>query len=149
MTETLELNLDKFIFRIATDRFYSREGIWAKRDGPIVRLGLSDYLQQRNGDIAFVEVKPAGVPVKLGDEIAVIETIKVNISLPSPVNGKVIEVNPLMETEPDVINQDPYGSGWLVMIEAKDWETDKKTLIDAQTYFSRIKDEAEEEIGRK
>jgi glycine cleavage system H protein len=149
MTETLELNLDKFIFRIATDRFYSREGIWAKRDGPIVRLGLSDYLQQRSGDIAFVEVKPAGVPVKLGDEIAVIETIKVNISLPSPVNGKVIEVNPLMETEPDVINQDPYGSGWLVMIEAKDWETDKKTLIDAQTYFSRIKDEAEEEIGRK
>jgi glycine cleavage system H protein len=149
MTETLELNIDKFIFRIATDRFYSREGIWAKRDGPIVRLGLSDYLQQRNGDIAFVEVKPAGVPVKLGDEIAVIETIKVNISLPSPVNGKVIEVNPLMETEPDVINQDPYGSGWLVMIEAEDWETDKKTLIDAQTYFSRIKDEAEEEIGRK
>ena len=85
----------------------------------------------------------------MGDEIAVIETIKVNISLPSPVSGKVIEVNQLMETEPEVINQDPYSSGWLVMLEAEDWEKDSKTLIDAQTYFNRIKDEAEEEIGRK
>ena len=149
MTETLELNIDKFIFRIETDRFYSKEGLWVKRDGPIIRLGISDYLQQRSGDIAFLEAKPAGVSVKLGDEIAVIETIKVNISLPSPVNGKVIEVNPLMETEPEVINQDPYGSGWLVMLESEDWESDSKTLMDAYTYFNWIKDEAEEEIGRK
>ena len=96
-----------------------------------------------------MEAKPAGVSVELGDEIAVIETIKVNISLPSPVNGKVIEVNPLMETEPEVINQDPYGSGWLVMLESEDWESDSKTLMDAYTYFNWIKDEAEEEIGRK
>jgi glycine cleavage system H protein len=147
MTDTIELNIDKFIFRIATDRLYSKEGMWVKRDDQKVQLGISDYLQQRSGDIAFIEVKPEGTQVKSGDEVAVIETIKVNISLPSPINGKVIEVNPLLEAAPEAINQDPYASGWFLVLEPDDWESDSKTLDDAQTYFRRIKDEAEKEVG--
>ena len=81
-----------------------------------------------------------------GDEIAIIETIKVNISLSSPVSGQVVEINPAMETTPETINQDPYGAGWLAVIEATDWETDRVRLLDPQVYFARMKVEAEQEV---
>ncbi|MCJ7513442.1 MAG: hypothetical protein MUO23_10795, partial [Anaerolineales bacterium] len=104
MPEYLETTVDKFIFRVAADRAYSREGLWALAEDGRVRIGLSDYLQQRSGDIAFAEVKPAGTILSAGDELAAIETIKVNIVLPSPVTGKVVEVNPSMADAPEVVN---------------------------------------------
>ena len=148
MSEYLETTVDKFTFKIATDRLYSAEGVWVKPEGKFVRVGLSDFLQQRSGDVAFAEVKPVGVEVTFGDEVAVIETIKVNISLASPVTGKVIEVNPVMSATPDSINQDPYGTGWLVVIEATDWETDQSHLLNPQTYFEKMKQEAEQEVKK-
>jgi glycine cleavage system H protein len=148
MTDYLETAVDKFIFRVATDRFYSSEGLWAKPEGSLVRIGLSDFVQQRSGDVAFAEVKDAGVEVTQEDEIAVIETIKVDISFRSPVNGKVVKINPEMEESPEIINQDPYESGWLALIEASDWESDKAQLLDPQGYFERMKAEAEEEAKK-
>lgn len=148
MTDFLETTVDKFIFRVATDRYYSDAGIWAKSEGSRVRIGLSDFPQQRSGDVAFAEVKPEGTVLAFGDEVAVIETIKVNISLPSPVAGAVVEVNPAMETAPELINQDPYGEGWLAIIEASDWEADRARLRDAQSYFGIMKHEAEEEAKK-
>ncbi len=149
MSETLEFKIDKFIFRIATDRKYDDHGVWAKVEGQLVRIGLSDYLQQRSGDVAFAEIRPVGTMVAFGEELAVIETIKVNISLSSPVSGRVIEVNPAMETTPEVINQDPYGAGWLAMLELTDRENHLEQLLDPKTYFSRIKLEAEQEAKRE
>ena len=148
MPEFLETTVDKFTFKVAADRFYTREGVWALVEGNRVRIGLSDFLQQRSGDIAFAEVKPVGTVVAVGDEAAAIETIKVNVILGSPVDGKVIEVNPEMETAPEAINQDPYGAGWLAVIEATDWNTDRAQLLDPQTYFAVMKAEAEEEAKK-
>jgi glycine cleavage system H protein len=148
LPEFLETLVDKFTFKVATDRFYTREGLWAKPEGRLVRIGLSDFLQQRSGDVAFAEVRPLGSVVTCGDEVAVIETIKVNISLTSPASGKVVEVNPAMETAPEAINQDPYGAGWLAVIEATDWETDRVQLLDSQAYFAQMKVEAEQEAKR-
>ena len=148
MPEFLETLVDKFTFKVATDRFYNGEGVWAKPEGRRVRIGLSDFTQQRSGDVAFAEVKPMGTVVTTGDEVAVIETIKVNISLTSPVSGKVVEVNPAMETTPEAINQDPYGTGWLAVIEVTDWEIERKQLLDPQAYFSQMKVEAEKD-GKK
>lgn len=148
MPEFFETTVDKFTFKVATDRFYTREGVWALVEGNRVRVGLSDFLQQRSGDIAFAEVKPEGTALAAGDEVAAIETIKVNIALGSPVNGKVIEVNPDMELKPEVINQDPYEAGWLATIEATDWETDRAQLLDPQAYFVVMKAEAEEEAKK-
>lgn len=148
MTEFLETKVDKFIFKVATDRTYNDEGVWAKAEGERVRIGLSDFVQQRNGDVAFAEVKPEGTRVAFGDEIAVLETIKVNIAFSSPVSGTVVEVNPAMEMAPEAINQDPYGDGWLVMVEAEDWEGDGAQLLDPQAYFARMKVEAEEEAKK-
>jgi glycine cleavage system H protein len=149
MLSYIEITLDKFTFKVATDRFYNREGVWAKPEGERIRIGLSDYLQQRSGDIAFAEVKSQGTVVSFGDEVVVIETIKVNIGLTSPVIGKLVEVNPALETAPEIINQDPYGSGWLAVIEPADWGTDRDRLLDPQAYFNQMKAEAEREVWSK
>lgn len=145
MPEFLEFTVDKFIFKIATDRYYSSEGIWALAQAGRVRIGLSDFLQQRSGDVAFAEMKPEGTEVAAGDEVGAVETIKVNIALTSPVSSKVIEVNPAVGTAAEIINQDPYGEGWLAIIEAKDWGSDREKLLDAQAYFDIVKRQAEEE----
>ena len=148
MTEFLETTVDKFIFKVAADRSYSSEGLWAQADGNRIRIGLSDFLQQRSGDVAFADVKPEGTVLTAGDEVATIETIKVNISLTSPVNGKIVEINPAMETTPEAINQDPYGEGWLAVIEAANWEADKAALLDPQAYFTLMRGQAEEEAKK-
>jgi glycine cleavage system H protein len=145
MPDFMELTIDKFTFKVANDRYYTAEGLWALADGNRVRVGVSDYIQQHSGDVAFADVKPAGTDLQAGDEIASIETIKVTISLASPVTGKIAEVNPEMETAPEAINLDPYGRGWLAIIEAAGWDADRAHLFDPQAYFTRMKAEAEEE----
>jgi len=148
MPQYLEVTVDKFTFRVAADRWYTREGVWALPEADRVRVGLSDFLQQRSGDIAFAEIKPIGTTLAAGDEVAAIETIKVNVILGSPLNGNVIEVNPALDTAPEAINQDPYGAGWLAVIAASDWETDQSRLLDAAAYFEVVKREAEEETKK-
>jgi glycine cleavage system H protein len=146
MPEFLQATVDKFIFRVATDRLYSHEGIWIQAEGRRVRIGVSDYLQQRSGDVAFADLMPVGTVLARGDELATIETIKVNISLTSPLSGTVIEINPAVQSAPEVINQDPYGAGWLAILDVADWQADSEQLLDAQTYFDRMKGQAEEEL---
>ncbi len=100
MSEFLEVTVDKFTFKVAADRFYTREGVWVQFEADRGRIGLSDFLQQRSGDIAFAEIKPIGTMLAAGDEVASIETIKVDIALNSPIGGSVIEVNPAMILRP-------------------------------------------------
>jgi glycine cleavage system H protein len=145
MAEFLEYTLDKFTFKVATDRLYSPSGVWAKAEDDQVTIGLSDFLQQRSGDIAFADVVASGSELDVGDEVANVETIKVDISLLSPVAGTVMETNPAMEMEPEVINEDPYGDGWLAIIEASDWQANQGQLLDPQAYFEHMVAEAEEE----
>lgn len=149
MTTFLETKVDKFTFHVDPTCFYNSEGVWVRVEGNRARLGLSDYLQQRSGDIAFVDVKPEGTVLASGDEFSAIETIKVNIALPSPVSGKVVKVNPAMETTPEIINQDPFGEGWLCDLELSAWETEKLILLDSAAYFEKMKSEAEAEVKRK
>ena len=148
MPDYLETTIDKFTFKVAADRVYTREGVWALAEGRRVRIGVTDFLQQRSGDIAFAEVKPTGTVLTAGDEVASIETIKVTVALGSPVCGSVVEVNPAMGTTPELINQDPYGEGWLAVIEAADWDSDHSRLLDAQAYFDVMQAEAEEEAKK-
>ncbi len=149
MVEYLETTVDKFTFRVATDRVYSREGVWALAEGNRVRIGLSDFLQQRSGDVAFAEVKLMGTHVARGDDLATIETIKVNVSLASPVSGVVAEINPALSSAPEAINQDPYGQGWLAVLIADDWPSDRSALQDPDTYFVQMRHDAEEEARRE
>jgi glycine cleavage system H protein len=145
MPDYLEAAVDKFIFRVATDRLYSREGVWALAEGGRIRVGMTDFLQQRSGDVAFAEVGPAGRAVAAGDEVALIETIKANVEVISPVSGAIAEVNPALAMTPEVINQDPYGQGWLAVVDASDWPTDRDALLDPQAYLELMKSQAEAE----
>lgn len=147
MTEYLETIVDKFVFRVATDRLYSVEGLWVQAIDGQVRIGLTDFLQQRSGDVAFAEIKPVGTTLKAGDELAVIETIKVDISLYAPVSGSIAALNPALEAQPELINLDPYGEGWLVMVAPANWESEKESLRDPQAYFTLMKGQAEAEAG--
>lgn len=153
MSEYLETTVDKFIFRVATDRLYSPDGVWAfwveSPGNGQVRIGLTDYLQQLNGDVAFAHVKPVGTQLAAGDEIAELETIKATVSLISPISGRVVEVNPDLDLSPEIINQEPYGKGWLAVLEATNWEGDRAKLLDPQAYLSAMRSQAEEELKKQ
>jgi glycine cleavage system H protein len=145
MSEFLEYTLDKFTFKVATDRFYTAEGVWAKADADHVTVGVSDFFQQRNGDVAFAEVVESGTAVAAGDKFANIETIKVEVELPSPVTGTVIERNEALELQAELVNQDPYGAGWLAVIEPADWAADQANLMTPEVYFEHMKGQAQAE----
>ncbi len=152
MPEYLEATVDKFSFKVPTDRFYCREGLWVlwlqPRGDNRVRVGLTDYLQQRSGDATFLTVKPAGTRLEVGDDLAEFETIKVDITLASPVSGTIAIVNDALERSPEVVNQSPYDEGWLAEIEVTDWEATQATLLDASAYFTVMKTAAEEEASK-
>ena len=146
--EMLELTVDKFTFRVPKDLYFNDGGVWVRLEGHRARLGLSDFAQQRSGDMAFAEVKPTETVVKPGDEFASVEAIKVNIALPSPVTGTIVQVNAELQDAPESINQDPYGKGWLEGVELTDWEADKAKLLNADAYYALIKRQAEEEVEK-
>ena len=102
MPKYLEMTADKFTFRVATDRLYSPEGVWVlpEPDSTRVRVGLADYLQQHNGDVAFANVKPVGTRLAAGDQFAEIETIKAMVDLHAPISGTIVEVNAALNMSP-------------------------------------------------
>jgi glycine cleavage system H protein len=148
MSDFLETTVDKFTFKVATDRFYTSEGVWVKEEKGRARIGVSDFVQQHSGDVAFADVKPAGTTLVAGEEVANIETIKVNITFTSPVSGKIVEVNSAMSDAPEAINQDPYGAGWLAVMEIADWGAERSRLLTPQAYFEIMKGQAEEETKK-
>ena len=83
-----------------------------------------------------------------GDEFADIETVKVNVSFPSPVKGTIVEINPSLEEAAELINQDPYGKGWLAVLELTDWENDRTRVLDAKAYSALVKEQAEAEMRK-
>ena len=148
MSDFLEITLDKFTFKVATDRFYSSEGVWVKEDKGRIRIGLSDFVQQHSGDVAFADVRPAGTTLAAGEDLAIIETIKVNITYTCPVSGKIVEVNPSMNDAPEAINKDPYDAGWLALMEVADWDAERTRLLDPQAYFEIMVGQAEQETKK-
>lgn len=144
----LELAVDKFLFRFPAGLLYSEAGVWVKLEGSRARIGLSDFTQQRNGDAAFAEAREAGTTVRPGDEAAVVETIKVNLSVPSPVGGTIVETNGDLLTSPEFVNQDPYGKGWLAVIEVGDAAAARAGLRTAAQYRTLAKAQAEAEALR-
>lgn len=149
MADFLAVTIDKFTFRVDQSCLYSSEGVWARLEDGRVRLGLSDYVQQRSGDIAFIDIKPTGTVLALDDEFAAIETVKANVMLASPVSGKIVAVNSAMEIKPELINQDPFGDAWICEVEADNLDADRQRMLDAAAYFAKIKREAEDEVRQK
>jgi glycine cleavage system H protein len=150
MPEYLETTIDKFTFRVATDRLYSVDGVWLLFDGkaspPRIRLGVTDFVQQHNGDVAFANVRPPKTPLAHGDTFAELETMKVTFGLASPLAGIIMETNKALESTPELINQEPYDRGWLAVIETSEWNAERPKLLDAPSYLAIMRSQAEEEL---
>ena len=143
----LETRVDKFIFRVHPDYLYDEMGIWAAMDegSGIARLGLSDFRQQSSGDVAFVSLPPVGKQVIAGKELSTVETIKVDLEVPAPFDGEIVAVNQALEDAPELINQDPYGQGWLVDVRPAAWPV--AGLLDAPAYLAVMTAQAEAEAA--
>jgi glycine cleavage system H protein len=148
MPKYLEMTADKFTFRVATDRLYSPEGVWVlpEADSTRVRVGLADYLQQHNGDVAFANMKPAGTRLAAGSQFAEIETIKAMVDLHAPISGTIVEVNAALNASPETINQSPYEGGWLAVIEPSAWEAERSTLIGPAAYFAVMQAQVQQDL---
>ncbi len=140
--EFLETSVDKFVFRVARDYRYNDADVWAKREGARVRIGLTDFLQQKSGDVAFVNLKEIGTELGVNDELAALETIKVDLVIPAPLAGKIVAVNDALADHPELVNSDCYGAGWLVEIEPANI-ADYDALSDAETYLPQMQARAE------
>jgi glycine cleavage system H protein len=144
--DDIKFTVDKFIFRFPRNLRYSPDGLWTMQEDGMLRIGMSDFIQQRNGDIAFATPLPAGAELNAGDEIASIETVKVNFSLPSPMKGKIVEVNASLQDSPELINQEPYGKGWMAVLKPENLERDYAALLTAETYAHLASQQAEAEL---
>ncbi len=122
---------------IPSELKYTKDHEWAKLDGDVITVGITDYAQGELGDVVFIELPQAGDTVVKDDTFGTIEAVKAVSDLFSPVNGEVVETNDSLEDTPDVVNSDPYGAGWMVKIKIasdSEWES----LLSADDYQSHI-----------
>ena len=96
---------------------YSKEDEWARAEGLRVTIGVTDYAQQQLGDVVFVELPAVGRTVERGEPFGVIESVKAVADLYAPISGEVVEVNGDLSEQPETVNEDCYGDGWMIVIQ--------------------------------
>jgi glycine cleavage system H protein len=111
---------------------YTREHEWAKVEGPRARVGITHYAQEQLGDVVFVELPKVGARVSQMQSFGVVESVKAVSDLFAPLSGTVVEVNQELGQHPEWINRDPYGTGWLIVVELSDPGEVAKLLTAAQ-----------------
>ena len=121
---------------------YSREDEWARSDGLRVTVGITDYAQQQLGDVVFVELPAVGRTVERGEPFGVIESVKAVADLYAPVSGEVVEVNDDLAEQPEAVNEDCYGDGWMVVIAVGD-ASELEPLLDADGYTAYVEERSE------
>ncbi len=147
--EYLATRADKFTFRAKRGLRYSEDEVWVAQEGGRLRLGVTDYLQQRSGDATFVEPVAVGTVLGPGDTFTRLETIKAALDLPAPVAGRVAAVNEELAERSELVNEDPYGAGWvLILEEVREVREDAAAgLRDADAYFARLTEKLAQEEG--
>lgn len=118
---------------ILEDRKYTDEHEWVKVDGDLAVVGITDYASTQLGDITYVEVPEVGAELEQMGELGVIESVKAAADFFSPLTGVVAEVNAELEDHPELLNQDCYGSGWMVKLKGFD-QAGLDKLMDAAAY---------------
>jgi len=116
-----------------SDLKYGKEHEWVKVDGDIAIVGVTDFAQKQLTDIVFVELPEKGKKVEKDKPMAVIESVKSVSDVFSPVSGEVVEVNEALKDNPDIINKDPYGDGWIAKIKIAN-NDDLSDLMSAEDY---------------
>lgn len=120
-----------------SDRKYAESHEWAKEEGGLVIVGVSDYAQDQLGDVVFVELPPVGKEVSAGGAFGVVESVKAASDLFSPISGKVEAVNDKLAADPALVNKDAFGDGWMIKVRPSN-PADLGKLLDAATYQKKI-----------
>ena len=123
---------------------YTKTHEWVKKDDEFLTIGITDHAQTMLGDLVYVELPDMQLALEKGDEMTVVESVKTAADVYAPISGVIVEVNKQLESQPDLINQDPYGNGWICRIKPTDME-ELDELMDADTYRDTIAEEDSED----
>src|SRR5690606_36192590 len=125
--------------QVLEDRKYTKDHEWAKEEDGKIYFGVSAFAVEQLGDITLV-VLDVGVDdeVTAGEAFGTIESVKTLSDLYSPISGRVVEVNEALENEPELVNEDPWEKGWMIAIEASNWEGDSSDMLDHNAYRSLL-----------
>ena len=118
---------------------YTKEHEWIRQEGDIAYVGITDYAQEQLGDIVFVDIQTVGETLAADEVFGTIEVVKTISDLFLPVAGEVLEQNEALEEQPELVNKDPYGEGWLIKIKPAA-DADLDSLLDAEAYKALIND---------
>jgi glycine cleavage system H protein len=118
---------------------YTKEHEWIRQDGERGTIGITDHAQKALGDVVFVELPPVGSRIEAGQRFGTVESVKAVSELYAPVDGEVLEVNPELTKEPEVINIDPYGKGWMMVVRV---QGQPAGLLDAAAYKALVDSES-------
>lgn len=122
---------------IPSDLRYTKEHEWIRVEGYVAYVGITDYAQSELGEIVFVDINTEGETVNQNDVFGSVEAVKTVSDLNMPVTGEVLEVNEVINDQPELVNNDPYGDGWMIKISVVNPE-ELETLLDAEAYQSFI-----------
>jgi glycine cleavage system H protein len=117
---------------------YSRDHEWARKEGDVFTVGISDFAQDQLGDVVYVELPEAGAAFDNGQEFGTVESVKAVSELFMPVAGHVVAVNDGLEDSPERVNNDPYGEGWMIKVRPAD-PRDFDELMDREAYMTHVK----------
>lgn len=119
------------------DLFYTKEHEWVKLEGDVATVGITDYAQHSLGDIVYVELPRVGAELTAAAGVGVVESVKAVSDLFTPVSGDVTEVNATLETDPALVNREPFAGGWLFKVRLAG-EIDRSALLNAAAYESLV-----------
>jgi len=122
---------------IPTDLKYTKNHEWARVEGDVATLGITDHAQKELGDIVFVELPEVGDEFERDEAIGTIEAVKTVADMNTPLSGEIVEVNEDLEDSSEVINKDPYGEGWIAKIKLSD-ESELDEMLSAEEYKELI-----------
>ena len=123
--------------KVPVELKYTKEHEWVRVEGEEAVIGITDYAQSQLGDIVFVEVETEGENLEAGDTFGTVEAVKTVSDLYMPLSGEVIEFNAALEDEPELVNKDPYGEGWIIRVKIED-ESQIDGLLSADAYKAMI-----------
>lgn len=118
---------------IPAELHYTSDHEWVRVEGTTVTIGITEYAQDALGDVVFVEMPDSGLTVAAGESFSEVESTKSVSDIYAPISGSVIEVNPVLESKPELLNSDPYGEGWICRIEVVN-ASELEALMDADAY---------------
>jgi len=123
------------------DLRYHKEHTWVKVSGKKATIGITDYAQDALGDVVYVDLPEVDTDVEANSEIGEIESTKATSSVIAPVSGRITEVNEDLSESPEILNEDPYGKGWIAILEMDD-TSELDDLMDASEYSKFVEEEA-------